>query len=476
MGTHLLRLIGISAAVLVPCFWHREIEAADLGSHLYNAWLVQLIHSGQAPGLSIAHQWTNVFFDDMLSGFGVLFGLHAAEKIAVSIAVLIFFWGMFAFAAAAARGAVWRLAPVLAIFAYGYTFHMGFFNYYLSLGLSFFGIAIFWRAPGRARWFAIALVPFIVLAHPLGLIWLAAACAWVALAEAVRPRYHAPLILAAVALLIAAHFWLWTRYIVQPRPNAIFWYTGADQMLLFGTAYRVVEWAFVAFAACSLAADLVVRFREGASARDYLIPLELYVAAGIAVLALPGLVYFPREVAPLSFIAPRLTSISAALICCLLAAMRPRVWHLAASLAIASLFFGLVYRDTRSINRMESQADALVASLPAGSRVIGSILPPAGSRIFIQHILDRACIGHCFSYGNYEPGSRMFRVRVAPGNRFVLPDYALALETESGGYIVKQSDLPIWGLYQCDSTGRRLCIGLLSAGERNGHLAYPRRP
>src|SRR5271156_4710337 len=51
---HQLLLLAISAAVLAPVFWHRNIAAGDLGSHLYNAWLAQLIRHGYAPGLWLA--------------------------------------------------------------------------------------------------------------------------------------------------------------------------------------------------------------------------------------------------------------------------------------------------------------------------------------------------------------------------------------------------------------------------------------
>ena len=54
------RFAAVSAALLIPVYWHRRIEAGDLGSHLYNAWLAQLIRQGQAPGLWIARQWNNV--------------------------------------------------------------------------------------------------------------------------------------------------------------------------------------------------------------------------------------------------------------------------------------------------------------------------------------------------------------------------------------------------------------------------------
>jgi hypothetical protein len=103
-----LRILGISACVLVPCFWHPNIEAGDLSSHTYNAWLAQLIESGRAPGLWLARQSTNVLFDLLLSHLGNLLGLRAAEKIVVAAAVLLFFWGAFALVCAFARRAVVR--------------------------------------------------------------------------------------------------------------------------------------------------------------------------------------------------------------------------------------------------------------------------------------------------------------------------------------------------------------------------------
>ncbi len=178
---HWIRLLVISALILIPCFWHRHIEAGDLGSHVYNAWLAQLIEHGQAPGLDIAHPSTNILFDYLLSGLAKIFGLQLAEKLSVAFAVLIFFWGAFALIAAATKRPPWLLTPLIAIVAYGWTFEMGFFNYYIALGLSFFALAILW--PGTSRnsvreWaIAIALIPLIYVAHPLGVIWLVAATA-----------------------------------------------------------------------------------------------------------------------------------------------------------------------------------------------------------------------------------------------------------------------------------------------------------
>src|SRR5215475_8487435 len=89
-GRHWTNVLYISAGLLLPCFWHRHIEAGDLGSHLYNAWLAQLIEKGQAPGLYLARQFSNFLFDFWLLHLANIFGFWLAEKIAVSVCVLIF--------------------------------------------------------------------------------------------------------------------------------------------------------------------------------------------------------------------------------------------------------------------------------------------------------------------------------------------------------------------------------------------------
>lgn len=471
-----IRIVAISAIVLVPCFWHREIVSADLGSHLYNAWLAQLIERGQVQGLWMARQWNNVLFDYMLSGLGSVASWHATEVIAVSVCVLIFFWGMFALACAAARRPPWLLTPLLAIFTYGWTFHMGFFNYYLALGLSFFAIAIFWRGRGWERWLAVAFAPLIYMAHPLGLMWLAGACVYVAVAKAVRARCQIFLFAAAAAGLFGLHEYLWRHYVVEASPFHFYAMNGADQVLLFGLRYQWIEWALLAFAIGALGTDAILRRRSGGSERasrgwsDARIILQLFLLALLAVPLLPRGVHLPGTVAAVALLTDRLTSVTAALGCCLLATMRPAKWHLATSLAIAAVFFTFVYQDTAVVNRMEADAARLVRTLPRNARVLATILPLDNSRVMIQHIIDRACIGYCFSYGNYEPGSKLFRVRAEAGNPYVLDDYDLAVEMEEGDYTMCAQDLPAWQVYQCDESGTKLCIRALEEDEDNDRL------
>src|SRR5213082_1269451 len=92
-------IVLISALILVPCFWHSRIQAGDLGSHVYNAWLAQLIEHHQISGLVLVRQWDNVLFDFLLLRTGNVFGFVTAEKIVVCFAVLVFFWGCFSFLA-----------------------------------------------------------------------------------------------------------------------------------------------------------------------------------------------------------------------------------------------------------------------------------------------------------------------------------------------------------------------------------------
>src|SRR5919109_231942 len=165
--------LAVSAAVLIPCFWHPRIEAGDLASHAYNAWLAQLIEKGQAPGLYFSGQWNNILFDVTLLWLAKVFGFAVAQKIAVSVCVLTFFWGVFAFMNAVTERPPWLLIPCIAMLTYGYSFSMGFINYCWSLGLACFALAIVWREPRRVDWIGAAIFAVLAyMAHPIGFLWL----------------------------------------------------------------------------------------------------------------------------------------------------------------------------------------------------------------------------------------------------------------------------------------------------------------
>ena len=74
--------------------------------------------------------------------------------------------------------------------------------------------------------------------------------------------------------------------------------------------------------------------------------------------------------------------------------------------------------------------------------MIATIWAPSDSRVsFIGHIVDRACIGHCFSYANYEPSSGQFRIRVRPGSPVVSASDDDTEDMQAGEYEVQDEDL-----------------------------------
>jgi hypothetical protein len=166
----------------------------------------------------------------------------------------------------------------------------------------------------------------------------------------------------------------------------------------------------------------------------------------------------------------RLTIISAVFALCILSTLRPNKPAALAILACAMFFFTLLYRDTATLNRLESHADSLTAQLPFGTLVIPTLASPRDSHIpFVHHIVDRACIAHCFTYSNYEPSSLQFHVRVSPGSPLIAFHPDDAQEMEAGNYVVRTNDPPFVDIYQCSPTDFTvLCARRLKPGEQTG--------
>jgi hypothetical protein len=483
------RLLTISALLIVPCFWHPHIEAGDLPSHTYNAWLAHLIVAGQAPGLTIARQSNNVLFDLMLAALSKIISLAAAEKLAVATSVLLFFWGAFALICAMAQpsqaeeasaagtspwSAPWFVLPALAIFAYGYTFEMGFLNYYISLGLAFFALALVVRGRGWERTLAITLTPIIWLAHPLGLVLLAGGGAYLLAASRLAPRRHIFLFVAAALIFFGVHSYIAGHYEVAWHSTTQVIPDGTDQLILYGWRYTLAANLLEIFLATCLITDVIQRPRGPQWWSPYLTTVELYGLATLAVALAPSAVRLPQYAAPLGLLAERLTSISAVLLLCLAARMRSRWWHFAGLAAIAAMFFAFLYQDTGKINNMETQVERYVRVIPPGQRIVATIWPFADSRVFMHHVVDRACVGQCFSYANYEPSSLQFRVRATQPNPWVMYDAGDADAVLSGEYIVQSRDLPLFEIYQCNLNMTTLCMRELAAGEANGAVGVHR--
>ena len=268
--TELGLVLLVSAAILIPCFWQRHIQAGDLASHVYNAWLAQLVGEGKAPGVYAVWQGKNVLFDLMLLKLGKSFGFSMAEKIAVSACVLVFFWGVFTLISVAARKRPWLLVPGLAMLAYSYVFYMGFMNYYLSLGLACFGLAALWRGEWRGILIAVLLAPLVLLAHPLGFLWLAAAGAYRLLWPRMRgwAEWLPPAAAIGIGLVVR---WVLARHpeYQSDWPDAPFLkWNGADQFWVFRPETRYVALAMIVFVAAATLLDLLPLRREKGNGKE----------------------------------------------------------------------------------------------------------------------------------------------------------------------------------------------------------------
>ena len=117
----------------------------------------------------------------------------------------------------------------------------------------------------------------------------------------------------------------------------------------------------------------------------------------------------------LAFI-PQRMSLALGVCCCAAMASAPRPPKYARGFAVvvAILFFGLLYRDDAILNGYEDRMTAAVAHLK-GQRVVTGMADPALRVNVFTHMIDRACLGVCYSYGNYEPSTDQFRVRGAGG-------------------------------------------------------------
>jgi hypothetical protein len=92
--------------------------------------------------------------------------------------------------------------------------------------------------------------------------------------------------------------------------------------------------------------------------------------------------------------------------------------------------------------------------------------------VAVAHTLDRACMGHCFSYANYEPSTAQFRVRVLDGSPLAMARFRDSLSMQRGEYRVRAEDLPLWLIRYC-GPGPQACAQPLRVGDRF-ELSAPR--
>ncbi len=458
----------VSFLLLLPCFWQSRIQSIDLSSHIYNTWLASLIAQKQAPGLWIARQSSNVLFDLMLAWLFPFFGAAVAQKIAVGTAVLIFSWGAILLISRGRPKNWWFLLPSVAVFSYGFIFHAGFFNFYLGMGICFWYLAFVLSGGWRIRCLVTPLLLLAWTAHPMPVVWAVGLALYIAVAERLPPQGRLLLLTAGAAAMVEVHFLLVTRYQCIWSLDQAWFATGAKQLMLFGRMYEIPCWLF-------LAAWAMLFWRHAIACRWRNVALDmgfqLWLLTTIAVVMIPAAIAFPLYAAPFNFVSLRLSLAAGIMLGAFLGDVQPKGHERVILTLGALIFFGLVFRDARKLNLMEDKLDAALEQVPAKSRVIGILRVPSRDFSPAEHAVDRACIGRCFSYANYEPSTGQFRVRAEAGNPIVMADYADVYSVELGRYRVQAGDLPVFLIYLCGPDRQQVCSRELHGGEVVGSVA-----
>ena len=258
--------------------------------------------------------------------------------------------------------------------------------------------------------------------------------------------------------------WLARRVQILPPEGRRYWLLGADQLYVYTHNYL---WCAVAvWILCGVCLVLALYKRTLPPTSPW---IQFYVAVALVVAFAPGGFYNDATFGIMGFLPDRASLYSAVAMAALVAACRPRPWFTVATGLVAVVFFALLFRDTAQLERRYEKVAQLVGPY-TGRRVISLIPPVPGSRIHEDHAVDLACVGHCYSYNNYEPSSKQFRLRAEPGNRFVDVDQDSLDDMPDGNYVVQPADLPLYEVYQCGPGITDLCIAELHSGQSNGDV------
>jgi hypothetical protein len=450
-----------------PCFWQPRILAGDLPSHVYNAWLASLVAQGSTPGLELTPRLTNVLTDFLLTPLVGWIGPAWAEKLVAAVSVEIFFWGAFAFTAAAAGRRSWVIAPSLAMLSYGLIFQLGFLNFYVSTGLCLWSMALLWKPSPQRCFCAIPIVAAAFVAHVIPLFWAASVLAYVYVSRTLlKPQSSALQFVVGAALLFLFQFVLrksfpvlWTPATVETI-QGLAGLPGALQFLVYGNAYWIpaagilIIWFLL----------LVERLGRPGVLLDPL--FQLWCLSMLAYVLLPMAIQFSPEKFPLTYIQPRACFFTALIFCALIASGGQGRNLTQASVLVAGVFFFGLFRSQSAFNRIEQEIAVLVESLPPGTPVIGSFRDTSSVGINgLAHVIDAACVERCFDYGNYEPATGQFRIQVQGPNKFAAPSIEIFRDIEEGKHVITAGEAPLYAICSATTPGRPFEIRELRAGE-----------
>lgn len=458
-----------SFLVVLPALWQSRIQAGDFSSHVYNAWLAQQIENGTVKGgLVLAHPKTNVLFDLILANLVSVCGFETAQRVAASLLLLNFFWSAFSAARVASGRAPWFLTPFLLILAHGWVYHVGFCNFYLGMGISLWALTLGWKNRPVGAALALPVLALAAVAHALPAAWAGGTMVYFWISNRIHEAHRWKLLAGSILLLAIASISLLTRpgttWVLAQLMSA----TAADQALVYGGNYWVISSAIFA---CWVV--VLIRVTE---VRMLTLTGQWLLLTAAAVALVPREIVLPGYHAQLGYISDRMSLAVGVAACAVAASMRPSRLVRAGFIGLATLFFYFQFVDTDRLNRVEREMELAVAQLPRLSRVVGAVTfcgDPEYRPNPATHMIDRVCIGKCFSYGNYEPSTWQFRVRATSENGAVVENAVDSFSIRTGSYIVKERDLDLFAVVLCDPGQLRFCVKRLRAGDRTPLSCIP---
>jgi len=466
---------AVSVALLVPCVWQDHVYAGDLSSHVYTAWLTGEIERGAVPDLKLVHPWTNVVCDWALQTLMAHVGPAWAERIVTGIAVLIFFWGAFNLIKVVIGRRSWLMTPALGMLAYGLVFQLGFLNFYLATGVCLWVAGLLWQPTWLRATIAVPLVVLALRAHAMPVVWVAAVLAYVHLVRRIPSKLRPAMLLVGLAALFTLQAlvmkfvpYRWSFQAVSL--GALLGLTGTEQLWLYGAKYLIVA----AGVALIWSVLFLERLDQGGMLADPLV--HIWILNVCAYALLPDSIQLPQYQHVLAYIPQRLSLFSAVILCAVVGGAHYGRGTTRFSAAIATMFFTFLYLDNRAFSQIENQVKALVETVPPGSRVVAEI-GDSNSRLSpLLHVADRACIGRCFSYANYEPATAQFRIRVQGPNPVIAPTMQIVQEIEEGRHTVTQGEAPIYSVCQSTEASHPLVMRRVEVGEKTCSFSLPISP
>ena len=431
-----LRTAGWAAfvvALFLPCFWTARVQGGDLGSHVFNAWLVQEVKAHPVAGVEVTTQFHNVLFDVVLEyALKVTGSPDLAARIGVALALACFTGGVLIW-----TGFQLSATPLLLLLAHGWVLQAGFLNFYASAGLMLGALGM-WR---RNRIAAVLLALLAVSAHLLGV----AMALTLALVIALHRRFGwvSTGVLAVVA--VVAQMQIGDLYATDPSRYP--WLT-LDALHLCVAASTPLMAAFLLLQLALLVARRGEARREPAVG-GWIFALLLGASASSAL-------QLPFFSSPLTFLYPRFAFLVGIAFVAAASALAPLPrWFVGASMVMVSIFGFNLWQQHAWLSQTQLAMERAVATVPHGARVVSTITESGRCLNAVIHLVDMACAGgRCMSWGNYEPSSSHFRLRQTGDKEVVALNAANGQALEGGGYVAREADLPLYLLNPVPGTDR----------------------